>query len=205
MPWKNGGGVTHQVAVSPEGASLDGIEWRISLARVSADGPFSIFEGIDRALLVLRGSLALRVGHQEPRVLRAGMPPMYFRGEDDAQATVLDGPVTDLNVMTRRGRCCARIIPAPSPAPSATDEGVASAGPPDWTLFLLDSARADIVVGASRRALRRDDAVLVSGPGPSSLCLERPEAPAAFHRVDLWRGDARSAVLRTLRGDSWPC
>ena len=31
-PWKNGGGTTREVAVSPEGAGLDDFAWRISLA-----------------------------------------------------------------------------------------------------------------------------------------------------------------------------
>ena len=50
MPWKNGGGTTTEVAVSPEGAGLDHFDWRISMARVEQDGPFSTFPGIDRTL-----------------------------------------------------------------------------------------------------------------------------------------------------------
>ena len=52
-PWKNGGGSTTEIAVEPSGASLDTFAWRISVARVAADGPFSEFPGIDRTLAVL--------------------------------------------------------------------------------------------------------------------------------------------------------
>jgi len=50
MPWKNGGGTTTEIAVAPEGASLNDFDWRISMAHVGADGPFSSFPGIDRTL-----------------------------------------------------------------------------------------------------------------------------------------------------------
>ena len=40
MRWKNGLGETAQIAISPDGAALDGFEWRISMAHVEADGPF---------------------------------------------------------------------------------------------------------------------------------------------------------------------
>ena len=51
MPWKNGGGETAEIAVSPPGAALDDFDWRLSMARVETDGPFSAFPGIDRTLV----------------------------------------------------------------------------------------------------------------------------------------------------------
>jgi environmental stress-induced protein Ves len=58
MPWKNGGGTTIEIARSPEppeGAGLDDLDWRVSMARVDGPGPFSRFEGVDRTLAVLDG------------------------------------------------------------------------------------------------------------------------------------------------------
>ena len=52
MPWKNGGGETVEVIVHPEGASLSDFGWRVSMATVASDGPFSVFPGIDRTLAV---------------------------------------------------------------------------------------------------------------------------------------------------------
>jgi len=43
MPWKNGGGVTTEIAIAPEGATLDNFDWRVSTAQVDAAGPFSRF------------------------------------------------------------------------------------------------------------------------------------------------------------------
>ena len=55
MRWKNGGGETAEIAVFPEGAGLDEFDWRISMARVEAGGPFSRFPGVDRTLSILEG------------------------------------------------------------------------------------------------------------------------------------------------------
>ncbi len=43
MPWKNGGGETAEIAVFPPSADLSEFGWRISMATVSSDGPFSAF------------------------------------------------------------------------------------------------------------------------------------------------------------------
>ncbi len=56
MPWKNGGGETREVLVSPAGAALNEIDWRISLATIATDGPFSTFDGIQRTLSVIHGA-----------------------------------------------------------------------------------------------------------------------------------------------------
>lgn len=105
MPWKNGGGVTIEVAKSPEGASLDAFDWRISMARVQASGPFSRFPDVDRSLVILRGgTMTLDIGGRGPVVLDPQTPAFAFPGDVDVGATLHGGRVDDLNVMTRRGR-----------------------------------------------------------------------------------------------------
>ena len=104
MPWKNGGGETLEVAIGPPGAPLDRFDWRVSLARVAVDGPFSRFPGIDRTLSIVQGpGLRLIVGAGRPMTLTPGSAPFTFPGDAAAEATLIDGPVMDLNVMTRRG------------------------------------------------------------------------------------------------------
>lgn len=106
MPWKNGGGTTTQLAISPQGASMDNFEWRISTARVASDGPFSAFPGIDRSLAVLNGrSLVLLDGGVERCEMGEGGNPFVFCGEQAIAAVLKDGPVVDFNVMTRRSVC----------------------------------------------------------------------------------------------------
>ena len=103
MPWKNGGGVTTEIAASPAGSSLDTFEWRVSRAQVAADGPFSLFPGIDRTLVVLSGGgMVLDVAGGAPHELRPLETPFVFPGELGIHARLLAGPTRDFNVMTRR-------------------------------------------------------------------------------------------------------
>lgn len=108
MPWKNGKGVTTEIAVFPEGASVDGFDWRISMAKVPESGPFSIFTGVDRVLAVLEGEMVLTVDGQPPETLGPGSPAIAFPGDTPTSAVVLR-EVTDLNVMIRRGKFSARV------------------------------------------------------------------------------------------------
>jgi uncharacterized protein len=107
MPWKNGGGETFEIAVSPQGASLEDMDWRISMAVVASDGPFSSFPGIDRTLSIVDGAgLALQVGAAgNPQLLTQNTAPFHFPADVATSARLLGGTVTDLNVMTRRDRC----------------------------------------------------------------------------------------------------
>jgi len=105
MPWKDGGGVTSQIAVFPDGAGLDDFHWRLSMAQVGADAPFSVFAGVDRTLALLEGKgILLSVGVRAPVALRDACDPLPFPGDESTDCALLDGPVVDLNVMTRRGR-----------------------------------------------------------------------------------------------------
>jgi environmental stress-induced protein Ves len=110
MPWKNGGGTTTEIAISPDSAGLDDFDWRVSMARVEAGGPFSSFAGIDRTLSVLEGEgIVLDIAGQPPARLTADSPPLAFPGDVPTSAALIDGPITDLNVMTRRGRMAHRV------------------------------------------------------------------------------------------------
>lgn len=108
QPWKNGGGETIEIAVFPADATTDNFNWRISMARVEQDGPFSAFPGIDRTLTVLEGKgLELSVEGATPATVSA--EPHRFPGDVATSARLLDGPITDLNVMTRRGVLAHRV------------------------------------------------------------------------------------------------
>ena len=109
VPWKNRGGVTSEIAVHPPGASLQEFDWRISCAQVDSAGPFSSFPGIDRIIVILEGELSLQVADQPAVVLSPESAPWGFPGDAASAGAPLAGPVHDLNVMTRRGRCAARV------------------------------------------------------------------------------------------------
>ena len=104
MPWKNGGGVTTEIAVAPVDAGVGDFNWRISMAKVGADGAFSSFENVDRILTILDGQgMHLDVAGMTPVRLTAASEPFAFPGDVPTSATLVAGSITDLNVMTRRG------------------------------------------------------------------------------------------------------
>lgn len=103
MPWKNGGGVTVEIAIHPPGASVDAFEWRISMATVAQDGPFSSFPGIDRTLAIIEGNgMALSIAGDEPVALTTKSTPLPFAADVPVDASLMDGSIVDLNIMTRR-------------------------------------------------------------------------------------------------------
>lgn len=110
-PWKNGGGTTREIAAWPEGAGIDGFEWRVSIATIDRSGPFSAFQGIDRVIMLLDGAgVRLRSGdgridHRLDRL----HAPFAFSGDVALDCEMLGGPSTDFNVMARRGRLRAEL------------------------------------------------------------------------------------------------
>lgn len=106
MPWKDGGGVTEQIAIEPPDATLaGGFLWRLSMARVERSGPFSRFEGYDRTLLLLEGGgLDLDFGAHGRLLIEGPMQPVAFSGDWEARATLTRGPVRDLGIISDRAR-----------------------------------------------------------------------------------------------------
>lgn len=104
MPWKNGLGVTHEVALEP--STIDGAQflWRVSLATIKGSGPFSVFPGIDRSIVALKGNTVKLVidGHEGVELEALGTP-FPFPGEAAVEAINDGGETTDLNIMTLRG------------------------------------------------------------------------------------------------------
>jgi hypothetical protein len=101
-PWKNGGGTTRDILVSPPGAALDEFDWRLSLAQVDRDGPFSRFDNVDRTLVLLSGAMTLHEPDRRIELVRG--EPVEFPGERAIEATLNGVATLDFNVMTRRGR-----------------------------------------------------------------------------------------------------
>ncbi|AUW59770.1 hypothetical protein C1T17_18510 [Sphingobium sp. SCG-1] len=101
-PWRNGRGLTRQVAVFPPGASLEDFKWRASIAEISKPGSFSAFLGIVRMLSVLDGQLLLATPPLPERLVGSGEPPIVFAGDDPAWGWPLLQPVYVFNLMLHR-------------------------------------------------------------------------------------------------------
>lgn len=108
--WKNGGGLTSEVASFPAEAGVTDFDWRISIAEVAQAGPFSCFDGVDRVLTVLEGELDLTFHDpQNPVALTNQSAPFHFAGDVPVSGAPRGGPVRDLNVMVRRDKASAKV------------------------------------------------------------------------------------------------
>ncbi|MEU8948484.1 HutD family protein [Streptomyces sp. NPDC048489] len=169
VPWKNGGGVTREIVAGPEGAGMDGFRWRVSLADVGADGPFSSFAGVDRTLTMVEGEgMDLTVGGEHRRVDRLFVP-RSFPGDLPTDCRLLGGPVVNLNVMWRRDGGADPVVTV-APGGSAV---TVPAGP-EVLIVALDGAAE--VAGLT---LARYDAALLSGED----AVLRPAGRAAVVRL----------------------
>jgi environmental stress-induced protein Ves len=96
-PWKNGGGVTVDIA-------FDGDVWRFSRTPITAAGPFSDYTGFDRLQVLIAGSgLVLQTPGGEIDVRRP-FRPVRFAGETPIVSRLEAGPVEVINLMGERAR-----------------------------------------------------------------------------------------------------
>ncbi|MCA1326264.1 HutD family protein [Herbaspirillum sp. alder98] len=105
-PWRNGGGLTRALGSGHAPGSTphpDGFDWRISLAEIAADGPFSTFPGIDRHALLM-GNGAVELSGPSAAVMARPLLPISFPGELELGARRQPGTVQPrfLNLMVRR-------------------------------------------------------------------------------------------------------
>ncbi|QBY00325.1 hypothetical protein E2K80_05885 [Rhodophyticola sp. CCM32] len=140
-PWKNGGGMTQVLARQAP-------NWRISLASITRDGPYSIFPDTMRHQTIVQGKGIWLRGDTDQMELPFGAG-RCFRGATPVAAKLMDGPVKALNVIWD---------------PDTTDVRVAECTKPDRhvpnsnTTFLWFALRGCFVV--DRYKVDEGDAVL---------------------------------------------
>ena len=99
MPWANGRGTSYEIASDRNEAGE--WTWRLAMAPVNEDGPFSRIECVNRSLAVVDGAgMLLSVDRKKLKCLP--MQVVRFRGDAITEATLTDGPIMDINLMVRR-------------------------------------------------------------------------------------------------------
>jgi environmental stress-induced protein Ves len=188
--WKNGGGITFEVASFPAGSGLDDFGWRISMAEVTQSGAFSVFPDVDRALAIVEGRLLLDTVGQGIAVLDEQSPISTFSGDVLTVGTPVSEVVKDLNVMTRRGQF------------SATVNRYAVLGTDPHLIFNADVsviiALSDISIKHQQmyQELLRHDAVLITKAENEEVELRKPLRGEGFEYflVELTATSSNRAV-----------
>jgi uncharacterized protein len=191
-PWSNGGGVTREVAAHPPGAGWDTFAWRVSLADVTRDGPYSPLPGARRILTVVDGAGLELTVDGTPHHLPGRYRPFAFPGGADTDCRLLSGPVVNLNVMLRDGRAAATVETV------RRSRTVATCRPPDHD---AGGQHAVMVVALEGRTELRTD---------PAATLERFDAalltpPLTDDQVSVeLRTDGVAAVISLSGGEGTP-
>lgn len=171
--WKNGAGWTTELARDPSGDAdaAAAFRWRVSIAEVAADGPFSPFPGIDRELLLLEGAgMRLEFADAAPVTLARRLDAARFAGEAAVTGRLLGGPTRDFNAMARRG-----VVQMTVAAGPMTTLPALTAGPGlEWVLHLLDG---------EVEARGGDEAVRLGGGDSLRVAPAAVVRPIALHGI----------------------
>ncbi|SDK64695.1 hypothetical protein SAMN05216282_10993 [Cryobacterium psychrotolerans] len=160
-PWRNGGGVTSEVAARPIGGGPAGFDWRLSIATVAGDNPFSGYPGVDRMLMAISPQGLDLVDGGVP--VHLGQFDVHrFPGENEVAAVAVTSPTLDLNLnlMTRRGRCAGSLRSVHFSGLWTVEAGDGE----DLALVVLDGS-----LRLGERTLTALDAVLLEHAGRAQL------------------------------------
>lgn len=146
QPWANGRGVTVELARAD---GPDGLIWRLSMATVAEDGPFSLFPGIERNLTVISGP-GFHLRGDGIALDARPLAPVAFPGDVALAATQVTAPSEDFNVMT------ARALPRPEVAVITGNARIEAGGL--LAVFALDALHL------SGRNMGRHDLILTDTP-----------------------------------------
>lgn len=189
MPWKNGRGVTLEIAREP--AIGEEFAWRLSLAQIDADCDFSPYPGYRRALVLVTGtSLRLQFTGHGSCSLGAVRRGTRFQGDWQTHCAVPRGSCTDLSLIVRNGSAArpACIVRAPVLLRIKSSRRVVLAAGLNGALFALaGSVAVAETTGARPRSLRTRDTLFLSPGEPRILTVRNLGTTPAQLVLLRWR------------------
>jgi len=170
MPWRNGGGTTTELVVEPPTSDLatGRFLYRLSIADVASDGPFSRFPGYDRHIMLLSGAgMTLDCGADGTIELAAPRVARAFSGDQDVRGSLAAGAVRDLNLIVDRARARGSL------------EATAVAGSARWdvpggSILLVHVLSGALDVAAEGETLVADEPLAAEGRAEVVLGRIRP-------------------------------
>ena len=172
VPWKNGGGVTTELAVEP---AADGrFVWRVSIADVVEPGPFSAFPGYDRLIAVVEGDgMRLSVDGAAPVERRRLDPAFAFPGEAAVWCEPTAGPIRDVNLMLDRASAAGTLTLLAGQTGHRAAGDVLLVHALAGRLTVIPDGGEALTVPAGHSLLLRNTAALVEAPdGAEGVCAE---------------------------------
>ncbi len=178
--WKNGLGWTREIIREP--ADEERFDWRISLADIDHDCPFSAFPDYRRSLLLLQGS-GMVLGFRDGRecLLDQSLARIDFDGSDAPDCRLLAGPTRDFNLMWKPKRVRASL------EHHAHGEPLHLSGTPAtrWIIHVLNGWTAIGATPDADRALAGDTLALAEASRPSENIALHGAGEILLVRLDM--------------------
>ncbi len=166
--WRNGAGWTREIHAQPA-ARGEGWDWRLSIAEIDEDAPFSAFPGVDRELVLLAGNgLRLRFDDGEVVELQPPHDRLRFAGERVLRGELVDGPTRDFNLMWKREAVDARLWHRPLVGSMLLFADPGST----WALHVL-AGQASVQHGDGWLAAAQGDTILLETVGADGAGTRR--------------------------------
>ncbi len=182
VPWKNGRGITHDVLVEPVGAGYDASRLRVSIAPITAEGPFSTLPGIERTITLLEPNPLVLLFDDGHELTLEPFSPVTFDSVLAPMSRLPAGPTRVINVMTARGALSAEVsvLAGPETHNVPLDRGeraVLYAALGNWTVS-ADGVRETIPFGAACLVDNSSD-IHLTGTAEGRMLVARLRAQAA--------------------------
>lgn len=173
LPWKNGAGVMADIACA-QGLHGRDPDWRVSMARVERDSPFSHYADTERGMMLIEGErLDLLIDDDAPLTVRAGASAVVFPGDQPTRGVPVDGAIVNLNVMVRRDAMRQRMIRWTCDGPSS--------------LPVMSAGKSFAYVQRGRIALYQDTPmVLEAGDTLITDAAVKFEGTAELIEINIW-------------------
>jgi environmental stress-induced protein Ves len=154
--WRNGQGMTTELAREDAPNTAAGFFWRASVAQVTASSAFSIFPDVERSLTLLSGSgFALDFENGGHQIVDRIYQTIRFAGDVAVDCRLLGGPCEDLNIMVARGMGTVQVMQRRSNTRTAgAKRSLFYVIDGDWTLSLTDAGYA---MGKHGLAILKDE------------------------------------------------
>ena len=165
--------------------------WRLSLADIAQDGPFSAYPGYRRALVLVRGDdLRLKFHRHGTQRLCPTRRGTRFEGDWNTECTIPQGPCTDLSLIVHKGSADspACIVRAPSVLALTSRRTFVLSADLHSVLFILAGTAGIRELREHRVRLARTRDTLLVRPGADRTLLLENRGPDTARIVVLrWR------------------